>query len=477
MRTRFAPSPTGLLHVGNARIAVLNWLITRNAGGQFLLRIEDTDVERNVETSEDAIHADLAWLGVAPDEGPLQGGATGPYRQSERLDTYSAAATQLVDSGAAYPCFCTKEELEAEREAILASGGQPHYSGRCRSLTAEQRAAFVAEGRTPALRFAVPADREIVVHDVVYGDVRVSTNELGDFIIVRSDGLPTYNFAVVCDDIAMRITHVVRGVGHLSNTHRQVLVFDAFGAALPAFAHIPTVLGEDRQKLSKRNGAQSIAEYRDAGYHPDALVNYLSLLSWSSPSGEEFLRREQLVAEISLERMGAADVVFDPAKLRFLSGKHIEAMPLDALRAAVRPFVRAPYDALEDTTLDVALAAVRSHLVTFADINDALAPLFASPDALPALSAEQRAAALSAEQRAVNETAAAVLQDSEWTETALAGAIKHVGVRAGVKGRALYEPLRLAVTGELHGPPFVPLLLVRGREDVVRRIRESVVTS
>jgi nondiscriminating glutamyl-tRNA synthetase len=462
MRTRFAPSPTGLLHVGNARIAVLNWLVTRHAGGQFLLRIEDTDLERNVESSESAIHADLHWLGIDPDEGPMQGGTTGPYRQSERAARYTAAAARLVDDGVAYPCFCTKEELDAERAATIAAGGQPHYSGRCRRRSAAERAALTEQGVAAVLRYAVPSDREIVVHDIVYGDVRVNSQELGDFIIMRSDGIPTYNFAVVCDDIDMNITHVIRGVGHLSNTHRQVLLFDAFDATPPAFAHIPTVLGEDRQKLSKRNGAQSIRDYRENGYHPDALVNYLSLLSWSSPTGDEFLTRDQLIEQISLDRIGAADVVFDPAKLRWLSGRHIEAMPLDAVVDAVRPFLSGDYAQLSDAELHTAVAAVRSHLVTFADINVALEPLFQAPDAEPALDDAQRG---------VIAAAAELLQHAEWSDAELAAAIKAVGAQAGVKGRALYEPLRLAITGESHGPPFVPLLLVRGRADVVRRLQ------
>ncbi|MEO5511284.1 MAG: glutamate--tRNA ligase [Longimicrobiales bacterium] len=465
IRTRFAPSPTGLLHVGNARVSVLNWLITRHAGGAVVLRIEDTDNERNVDSSENAIFADLDWLGITPDEGPVQGGDAGPYRQSERLDSYATAAVQLLAHDFAYPCFCSKDELEAERAAILAAGGQPHYSGRCRGLTDDERTAFTAQGRTPAIRFAVSPDRVIVVDDAVYGSVRVNSSELGDFIIVRGDGLPTYNFAVVCDDMAMRITHVVRGVGHLSNTHRQVLIFEALGGVLPVFAHIPTVLGEDRQKLSKRNGAQSIAEYRENGYHPDALVNYLSLLSWSSPTGEEFLSREQLIAEISLDRIGAADVMFDPAKLRWLSGKHIEAMDLAALTPAVRPFLNARYTLLPDETLDVAVAAVRSHLVTFADINDALAPIFVEPAAPTSLTQGQRT---------VCSVAAELLETAQWTDAGLAAAIKDIGARAGAKGRALYEPLRLAVTGELHGPPFVPLLLVRGRDDVLRRIHATL---
>jgi glutamyl-tRNA synthetase len=481
IRTRMAPSPTGLLHVGNARVAVLNWLYTRHMGGAFVLRIEDTDVERNVDTSENAIYEDLHWLGIDPDEGPIHGGRFGPYRQTERLASYAAQAEHFVDIGAAYPCFCTKAELDAERDAAVAAGHNPHYSGRCRRLSHEQRQSFRDEGREFALRFAVPADHAIIFDDMVHGTVSVNSAEIGDFIIVRSDGMPTYNFAVVCDDIAMRITHVIRGNGHLSNTPRQVLMFNAFNATLPVFAHVPTVLGADRQKLSKRNGAQSISDYRENGYHPDALVNYLSLLSWSSPNGDEFLTRDQLVEQISLDRLGASDVVFDPAKLRWLSGKHIETMSLDDLKEAVRPFLDDRYSKMDDATYDVALGAVRSHLVTFAEINDALAPLFISPDnpgstmpgSTTAGSASSTASFDDAQTRVIA-AAAATLSDVDWSEAGLQQALKQIGSSAGAKGRALYEPLRRAITGQEHGPPFVPLLLVRGREDVLRRINNSL---
>ncbi|MBI4410264.1 MAG: glutamate--tRNA ligase, partial [Gemmatimonadetes bacterium] len=320
VRTRFAPSPTGSLHLGNARVAVLNWLFARHERGQFILRIEDTDVERTVASAEAEILDDLCWLGLDWDEGPgIEGpaeqGPFGPYRQSERGSLYRAQAERLVESGRAFRCYCSDEELEAKRRAALARGEKPHYDGTCRRLSAAQAAQRERAGRRPAVRFHVPPEGEVVVRDVVRGEVRFAADEIGDFIILRSDGAPTYNFAVVVDDVLMEISHVIRGVGHLSNTPRQVLLYQALGRPAPVFAHVPQVLGPDRQKLSKRHGATSLAEYRRLGYHPDALVNYLSLLSWSSPSGEEFLVRERLLNEISLERIGSADVVFDPGKL------------------------------------------------------------------------------------------------------------------------------------------------------------------
>jgi nondiscriminating glutamyl-tRNA synthetase len=288
--------------------------------------------------------------------------------------------------------------------------------------------------------------------------------DLHDFVLLRSDGRPTYNFAVVVDDIEMRVTHVIRGVGHLSNTPRQVLLYDALGAGRPVFAHVPMVLGPDRQKLSKRHGATAMAEYRAYGYHPDALVNYLSLLSWSSPSGEDVLTRDQLTAEISLERIGASDVVFDPVKLRWLSSKHIEKMPLDDLVDAVRPFVDASRFALDDTRLCAAVAATRSHLATFADINEQLQSFFPPAPRPAAADGEQ---VVTAAARVLHET-------NDWSEPALAAAVQEIGKESGVRGRALYEPLRRALTGREHGPPLTAILVVQGRETVLRQLHGAI---
>jgi nondiscriminating glutamyl-tRNA synthetase len=460
IRTRFAPSPTGSLHVGNVRAAILNWLLTRQQGGQFILRIEDTDLERNVEDSEQQIMQDLLWLGLDWDEGPLPDGENrgdyGPYRQSQRLDSYRAYAQRLRKTGAAFECYCTTEELEAHRAAAVAGGTNARYPGTCRNATAEQIAAWRLEGRAAALRFRMPENRDLVVRDVVYGDVSVRSDEIGDFIILRSDGLPTYNFAVVVDDILMEITHVIRGVGHLSNTHRQVILYEAFEHAKPVFAHFPMVLGPDRQKLSKRHGAQAVSDYAAEGYHPDALLNYMSLLGWSSPTGQEFLTREELIQQIDLARIGTADVVFDPAKLSWLSAKHIERMSLADLVVAVRPFV-APEFSIDDEKLAIVLSATRTHLARFTDVNEQLA-LFLATDGQP-------------QRNRVTEVAAAILVATPWDEASLGAAIKQVGAEAGVKGKALYEPLRLALTGVEHGPPLAAVMLVQGKDTVLRRLQ------
>jgi nondiscriminating glutamyl-tRNA synthetase len=478
VRTRFAPSPTGSLHVGNARIAVLNWLFARKHGGAFVLRIEDTDVERTVPGAEAEMLEDLSWLGLEWDEGPgVEGpygeGPYGPYRQSERAAYYREHAERLIAAGLAFPCYCTTEELEAKRAQALARGEKPHYDGACRRLTAAEVARYEREGRRPAIRFHVAGEGEVVVRDVVRGEVRFDRSEIGDFILLRADGLPTYNFAVVVDDALMKITHVIRGAGHLSNTPRQVLLYEALGYEPPIFAHVPQVLGPDRQKLSKRHGAKALADYRREGYHPDALVNYLSLLSWSSPSGDEFLVRERLVNEISLERIGVADVVFDPAKLSWLSAKHIERMPIAELVEAVSPFVDRERFPIAEDVLPAAVQAVRSHLSKFSDINDHLGPFVPTRDEAQRAVAEALKGDRAAQ--AVIQAVRGGLQALEaWDEPSIEGAIRAAGQALGVRGRALYEPLRKALTGEEHGPPLVAVMYVLGRAATLELLGRAV---
>jgi nondiscriminating glutamyl-tRNA synthetase len=474
IRTRFAPSPTGSLHVGNARVAILNWLFTRRHGGTVVLRIEDTDATRTVPGSESAICRDLLWLGLDWDEGPACGGQRergehGPYRQSQRSEIHRAWAGRLRERGLAYPCYCTAAELEQRRAAAIAAGRPARYDRRCLTLGDAALSAFEAAGRRPAWRVRVAAEA-IEVHDAVRGTIRFPTDEIGDFVIMRSDGEPTYNFAVVVDDITMRITHVIRGAGHLSNTPRQVLLHELFDTPAPVFAHVPTVLGPDRQKLSKRHGAQALADYRSAGYHPEAIVNYLSLLAWSSASGEEVLSRERLIDEASLDRIGTADVIFDPTKLRWLSGKHIERLPLDDLVGAVRPFVEAAGYRITNALLPVVVQAVRSHLQTYADVAEQLPAFYPSADTTAAVTAALRAESA----RRVIENAAGILADTAWEESALTAALKAIGTAAAERGPTLYQPLRLTLTGREHGPPLVAVLLVQGRDRVLHALRAAL---
>ena len=303
LRVRFAPSPTGNLHVGNARTALFNWLLARRHGGTCVLRIEDTDIERSTAESERAIRDDLRWLGLDWDEGPDVGGPHAPYRQSERIADYAEAARSLLAAGKAYYCFCSADDLERERREALATGQPPKYSGKCRANDPTAAADRVRAGETTALRFAVPAGRSVTFRDLVRGEVTFETEVIGDPVILRSNGRPAYNFAVVVDDAAMEITHVVRGEDHISNTPRQILLYDALGLPSPAFAHLSLVLGSDHAPLSKRHGATSVAEFRDRGYLPEALVNYLALLGWSPGDSEELLDVTEMARRFELERV------------------------------------------------------------------------------------------------------------------------------------------------------------------------------
>jgi len=324
IRVRFAPSPTGYLHVGGARTAIFNWLFARHGKGTFVLRIEDTDAERSTGESERSLVEDLRWLGLDWDEGPEIGGPHAPYRQSERLDRYRAVADDLVARALAYPCFCTDEDLERKREAAIAAGRAQHYDGTCRNLTPEEVAARRAQEIRETVRFKVPAD-VVSFDDAVRGAMDLDTDMVGDFVILRSNGLPTYNFAAACDDHDMRITHVIRGEEHLPNTLRQMLVYNALGAKPPIFAHVPLILAEDRSKLSKRHGASSVGELRAQGILPSAAVNYLVLLGWSHPKEKEVLTREEMIETFTIKRINKSAAVFDPKKLAWMNGQHLRA--------------------------------------------------------------------------------------------------------------------------------------------------------
>ena len=339
MRVRFAPSPTGHLHVGNARTALFNWLLARRHGGTFILRVEDTDRDRSTEASEAAIKDDLRWLGLGWDEGVDAGGDVGPYRQTERLEIYRAHTQQVLAAGHAYYCFCSPETLDEERRAALAAGRPPRYSGRCRAIAGESARARILAGERAAVRLRVPADRLVEFHDVVRGLVSFHTDVIGDPVIVRSDGVPAYNYAVVIDDALMHITHVVRGEDHISNTPRQLLVYEAFGWTPPTFAHLSLVLGPDHAPLSKRHGATSVAEFRSKGYLPEALANYLALIGWSPGEGDELLPLDELARRFDLAAVGHSAGVFDEAKLAWANRHYLKAAAPSRLVALSRPYL------------------------------------------------------------------------------------------------------------------------------------------
>src|SRR4051812_8074181 len=339
VRVRFAPSPTGHLHVGNARTALFNWLFARQQGGVMILRIEDTDVERSEARFESQLLDDLKWLGIDWDEGPDVGGAYAPYRQSDRTKIYQEHGERLLSEGKAYLCFCTAEELEAERQKAIAEHRPQIYSGKCRKLDPSESLKRRAAGEQAAIRLHIP-ERPIRFHDIVHGPVEFQSEVVSDPIIIRSSGMPVYNYVVVIDDALMKITHVIRGDDHLSNTPKQVALYEALGWPVPEFAHLSTILGADRERLSKRHGATSIANFRDMGVFPEALVNYLALLGWAPPGGtREMFSRDELVKEFSLERVTPSPAVFDMEKLYWLNRHYIKESPPERIREAVSAFL------------------------------------------------------------------------------------------------------------------------------------------
>ena len=489
VRVRFAPSPTGWLHVGGARTAYFNWLFARQNAGQLVLRIEDTDVARSTSASESGVFSDLAWLGLDWDEGPDRGGTFGPYRQSERLDLYRERADHLIERGLAYPCYCTDEELELRRAAALAAGRPPHYDGRCRALSAAERAARVAEGRSASVRFAVAA-RDWDLQDRVRGHVRFPSGMVGDFVLLRSNGLPTYNFACAVDDAAMRITHVIRAEEHLANTPRQLMLYDAFGAEPPQFAHAALILNRDRTKMSKRDGEAAVAvgDYRRAGYLPQALLSYLALLGFHPGDDREILSRAELLEAFTLDRIGSSGSVFDPDKLRWVNAHYLhhargaelrswidrEIEPLDGAPAPVwaEGYAHLTRGVTPESTERV-LEIVRGNLTTLADVPQELGYLLApiDPDTFDADAQQALAAGGAAEVCAAFATSLEAL--AEWRAEAIKSALQQVGGALGVKGKALFQPVRAALTGRTHGPELPVLAEFIDRDRCVERLRRA----
>jgi glutamyl-tRNA synthetase len=441
-RVRFAPSPTGHLHVGGARTAIFNWLFVRHDGGTFIVRVEDTDQARSTLQSEEMVLGDLRWLGLDWDEGPDVGGPHAPYRQSERIDSYSRAAQELLASGAAYRCFCTEEALEAKRKQAEAEGRPPHYDLKCYQLSPQEVSARLAMWTPFALRFHVSDDGDVTIDDLIRGQVTWKHESLGDFILVRSDGLPTYNFSVVVDDHDMEITHVIRAEEHLTNTHRQVLIYRALGWSVPAFAHVSLILAPDRTKLSKRHGATSVSQFADEGFLPDAMVNFLTLLGWSSSTGQEIFPRRELIEQFSLDRVNAAPAVFDRQKLEWMNGQYIHAMSARDLRPLVARFFDAPW--IEEG-IDVVKTGV--HLLTqFAEA------LRFVRQYTPARVDRDFAVKLANELRE---------HGTPTGEATYKAMVERLKTATGLEGKALFMPLRLAITGSDHGPELVktiPLL-------------------
>lgn len=479
VRVRFAPSPTGYLHVGGARTALFNWLFARHHGGTFILRIEDTDRERSREEAARAITETLSWLGLDWDEGPGRDGAYGPYFQSQRLDLYRQEADRLVRAGLAYPCYCTPEELEERREAARRKGLPPRYDGRCRHLADRERDRLAAAGRRPALRIQAPARGQTVVEDLIRGPVSFENEKmLDDFVILKSDGWPTYNFACAVDDSHMAITHVIRAEEHLSNTPKQIVLCQALGYPLPRFAHAPMILAPDRSKLSKRHGAVAVEEFREAGYLPEAILNYLCLLGWSPGDDREIMSLDEVVRTFSLERVNLTAAIYDVEKLTWMNGAYIRAADPDRLLELLVPrfeaagLISTPVSPELRTWLADMIAAGRDRARTLGEMPELFRYFFEEPESYEEKGVRKY---LQPGSEALLETALNVAADvdpfdNETIETAYRQAAERLGVSAG----HLIHPTRLALTGRTVGPGLFDVMRLLGRERCLRRLDRAL---
>lgn len=481
VRVRFAPSPTGQLHVGNARTALFNWLFARQRGGTNILRIEDTDVERSEARYEDQLISDLKWLGLDWDEGTDVGGDFGPYRQSDRMNIYHEYAERLLKEGKAYLCFCSAEELEADRKRAMAEHTSPIYSGKCRAIDPAAAQKRRANGEAAAIRLQIP-ERPIKFHDIVHGNVEFSNEVVSDPIIVRSSGMPVYNYVVVIDDAEMKITHVIRGDDHLSNTPKQVALYEALGWPVPEFAHLSTILGADRERLSKRHGATSIANFREMGVLPEALVNYLALLGWAPTGGtRETFTPQELVKEFSLERVTPSPAVFDMQKLYWLNRHYIaQSSPERILDLAIPFFAKAGYTPEKlDASTSEWLASVIALLVPSVDKLEDLpqraemifgydpARSLAAPDNAEVLAMEKTNAVISAFADKVESEPAAI------TAERFKAIVNEVKAEIGAKGKELFHPIRIVITGSHSGPEFdklVPIIETGSKLNLPARV-------
>ena len=485
VRVRFAPSPTGMLHIGGARTAIYNWAFARARGGKFILRIEDTDEARSTDENTQIILRALRWLGLDWDEGPEIGGESGPYFQTERMETYREALNYLIEHGHAYPCFCTKEELDKKRKiAEEEQGGYGGYDGTCRELSKDEARRRIEAGEPHVWRLKVPENHApICFDDEVYGHMEFPADVMDDLILVRTDGMPTYNFAVVCDDANMRITHVVRGDDHLSNTPRQILIYEALGFEVPKFAHLPMILGSDGKKLSKRHGATNVEEYRDAGYLSDVVVNFLSLLGWSLDGETTIIPRNVLTREFSLSRINKKDCIFDETKLDWMNGAYIREMSVDAWAEEALPWILKTSGADKShVNVDINFAKqvcplVIERMVRFNELPQKLEYFFWDGD-------------VRFDEKSVNKVlhkdgahaddalkiALDILRDesNEWDCEILQSKVRSEGESRGLKPKLIFQPIRVAVTGNMVSPPLFESIVLMNRPDVVARIEKCL---
>jgi glutamyl-tRNA synthetase len=474
VRVRFAPAPTGLLHIGNARTALFNFLFAKRHQGTFVLRIEDTDVERSTDTSIDRIIEDLQWLGISWEEGPDREGPLGPYRQSQRISIYREFADRLSQEGKSYKCFCSEERLEKLRKEQLSRGKMPRYDGRCRSLSAAEITGMETSGIRPVIRFHVGSE-SILFDDLIHGKMNFDSAGIGDFIIVRSDGMAAYNFACVVDDHSMDITHVIRGEDHLSNTPRQILLYHALGWQPPLFAHHPLILGSDRSPLSKRHGATAVSQYREEGFLPEALENYLVLLGWTPPSGQETLSLERMIEDFSIQDVSKSAPVYNRKKLEWLNSYYIRAKEQRQLSKALIPYLQKTGIRIDQTNpqwLNQISELLKENLAVLSQVEQYLGIFFDEKFFF-----EDGAKTILRDPRN-RETLGSILRfledPSDIRSDDQDPLLSQLEKRTGRKGKDLYAPLRAAITGKTRGPELAKTLPLLGRERIIHRLKMAL---
>ncbi len=457
VRTRFAPSPTGSMHVGNARTAIFNWLFAKHHNGKFILRIEDTDQERSTKQSEALVIEDLKWLGITYDEGP--------YRQSERMDVYKELVDKLVEKGAAFYCFCTDEQLNAKREKAMAEKRDPIYDGTCGQLNPVEIQQKLADGVAHTIRFKVEP-KNIIINDLIKGKVNIKKGMFGDFVILRSNGMPVYNFAVVVDDALMKITHIIRAEEHLANSARQILLYIALGFNVPQFAHTALILAQDGSKLSKRDGAVSVEDYRKQGYLPDALFNYLSILGWTHPEEKEKLSKEGIYSVFNVKKISKSSAKFDQKKLNWLNGEYIKELTINEFEGLVAPYIQGKF-AMDKYDKDewikiYKLAQVRIDCLQ--DVQGVVSTFFEEPKEIADEWKEDAFIVLK------NRLAEEINKVNELTEEFMKEVVKNLGKELSLKGKNLFAPIRQFITGQIHGPDLNVVASILGKEQVLKRL-------
>ena len=480
VRVRYAPSPTGHLHIGNARTALFNYLFARNQNGKFIIRIEDTDKKRNIEGGEESQLKYLRWLGIDWDESTDVGGDYGPYRQSERIDIYAKYYQELLEQGLAYKCYCSEEEIEQEREEQIARGEMPRYSGKHRNLTKEEQVAYEKEGRLPSIRFRVPESKIYAFNDMVKGEISFESDGIGDFVIVKKDGTPTYNFAVAVDDYLMKISHVLRGEDHISNTPKQMMIFEALGWEYPIFGHMTLIVNENRKKLSKRDESiiQFIEQYEELGFLPEALFNFIGLLGWSPGGEEEIFSKEQFIEIFDATRLSKSQALFDTQKLTWMNNQYLKTIEVDKLTQLSLPHLIKAGRLRSDMNPDQLqwakeLIALFQEKMSYGEQIVELTEIFFTPD----VEFEEDAKAILQEEQ-VPSVLAAFLEEIKTLDAfgaqEIKVAMKTVQKSTGFKGKQLFMPIRVATTGQTHGPDLPTAIHLLGKDKIISRLEKLI---